>query len=253
MKRTAALRALLEWMLALSVLAACAGAGAPPGAGGPASGDLSLASPQVPAVQGNAADKYEGGFPAPLVDLENCGFAYCLFDPKSTAQCRNENGTYRILFSGTVVPGGDASWQNLSGRAIRIVDSALHRFVDAALSGEISQENNVLKNRSGSFEVALNGSFPLKRDVYLLPADEPAKPFGEEFPCETGLCPSPQSELVKRASGTGKDLTPMLPSNEVEKSTLIQFHSGSSKLEIRDLPSVAHPLQNFPDCPAEGD
>ncbi|MCC6273696.1 MAG: hypothetical protein IT572_09555 [Deltaproteobacteria bacterium] len=251
MKRSAALRALLEWMLALSVLAACAGAGAPPGAAGPASGDLSLASPQGPAVQGNAADKYEGGFPAPIADLESCGFTYCLFEPKSAAQCRKENGAFRILFSGSVVPGGTASWQNLSGRAVRIVDPALNRFVDAALSGEISQENNVLKNRSGSFEVALNGSLPLKREVYLLPADEAAKPFGEEFPCETGLCPSPQSELV---AWGGSDLTLKLkPSNEVEKSTLTQLHSGSSDLEIRDLSSVTHPLRNFPDCPAEGD
>lgn len=250
MKMASALRTFFDWMLGLSVLAACAGAGGPPGAVGPASGDLGLASPQGPGVQGNAADKYEGGFPAPLADLEDCASTYCLLDSKSTAQCRNENGAYRILFSGRVVPGGDA-WQNLSGRAVRIVDPALSRFVDATLSGEISQENNLVKNRSGSFEVALIGSFPLKREVYLLPAGEASKPSGEEFPCETGLCPSPQSELV---AWGGSDMTTKLkPSSDAEKSTIPQFNSGPSKLGIRDLTSVAQPLQNFPDCPTEVD
>lgn len=252
MKMASALRTFFNCMLGLSFLAACAGSGAPPGAVGPASGDLSLASPQGPAVQGNAAEKYEGGFPAPLADLESCGLKYCLFDPHAAAQCLSENGTYRILFSGRIVPQGYDLWRNLSDRAIRIVDPALNRFVDVALSGEITTDgSNLIKNKSGSFEVRLNGSFPLKREVYLLPAGEPTKPWGEENPCDSGLCPPPQSELV---AWGGSDLTPKIkPSNEVEKSSLTKLNSALSKPEIRNLPSATIPLQHFPDCPTEED
>ncbi|MFO1463118.1 MAG: hypothetical protein U1F66_05030 [bacterium] len=240
------------WLLGLSLLTACTGSGTPGGALGSSGAELSGASLPGPSVPGNAADKYEGGFPAPAADTENCPYNYCLLDAKFVPECRNEDGSLRLSFSARVLPGMEDKWKSLDGRTLRLLELERGRFVDVALQGEVgANEYNNLKNRSGSFQVSLNGKIPLKRELYVLPLGQAAQqPLGKELPCAEGLCSPSPSDLV---TWEGSDLAPKhFPEPAPPALNYGSFHRVE-KPAIQAVPSRLGLGRELPLCNSEAD
>ncbi|MCE9624272.1 MAG: hypothetical protein K8R69_02280 [Deltaproteobacteria bacterium] len=233
--------------MGFAILAACTGVGPSGQAISPQEAGQGGASLSGPSVQGNAADKYEGGFPAPAADTENCPYNYCLLDFQIAAECRYEDGNRRLNFSGRIIPGLENKWKSLDGRRLRILDLEQDRFVDVILGGEVApNEYNNLKNSSGAFRVFLNGKLPLKRELYVLPLGENSQsPVEKELPCEEGLCTPATSNLV---TWEGSDLAPKHFSDSSKPFDKPTFLPSGEGMLPQASPTRMNPGRDLPLC-----